>query len=67
MASPWDDLVDENTVIRAECPSCEWRASGTGEDQVREVFAEADKHSDLHPGVSIELDYAEAPEVPDAH
>lgn len=64
MASIWDDLVDENTTISAECGACSWRARGKGENRVHEVMDEANEHSTLHPGVSVELDYAEGTDAP---
>ena len=53
--STWDDLLDDDTLTIAECGACSWQARGEGAERAREVLAEADEHSNLHPGVKVTL------------
>ena len=57
--SAWDYLLDDDTVTKAWCGACSWHAEGKGISRGREIMDDAREHSELHPGVAIELDDAE--------
>lgn len=52
----WDDLITDDTHVKAVCRSGDWEEEGLGKDRVRVVVHSANDHFErCHHNVDIEL------------
>jgi hypothetical protein len=42
-----DSLIDDDAIVTASCEQSDWERSGKGEDDVRQILAEAEEHRHL--------------------